>query len=333
MYTTPIQRSQTYPQTRQETAVVVSPAAKALDYFQESLALLGIDDSDSLTYERLKAGYKRASLRAHPDKPGGSKEKFDEVRKAFQYVEKILNRINPKFSPADEARMKGAVTREAAEAYRKAGAPAIQDEPPVALSAKKLDMSTFNRLFEENRLPDPSRDNGYGDWLKGGGGSDDIAMDARLKGKVTPQMFESVFREKALQQTDGSAIIKQQVPDSLIPTGGYELGGDVKNFTAPMGSDMQFTDLKEAYTTGSTRFQEVAHVNVVERSARSVAEAQRIREQEMARVDPDEGARIAAAAAALEERERQRRLRLAQQDTTAETWHDQLRRRLLVNTS
>jgi uncharacterized protein YaiL (DUF2058 family) len=146
-------------------------------------------------------------------------------------------------------------------------------------------------------------------------------------------MFESVFREKALQQTDGSAIIKQQVPDSLIPTGGYELGGDVKNFTAPMGSDMQFTDLKEAYTTGSTRFQEVAHVNVVERSARSVAEAQRIREQEMARVDPDEGARIAAAAAALEERERQRRLRLAQQDTTAETWHDQLRRRLLVNTS
>ena len=29
-----------------EHAIIVSPAAKALDYFQESLALLGIDESD-----------------------------------------------------------------------------------------------------------------------------------------------------------------------------------------------------------------------------------------------------------------------------------------------
>ena len=36
--------------------MIVSPAAKALDYFQESLALLGIDEAEGITVERLKAG-------------------------------------------------------------------------------------------------------------------------------------------------------------------------------------------------------------------------------------------------------------------------------------
>jgi hypothetical protein len=58
-----------------------------------------------------------------------------------------------------------------------------------------------------------------------------------------------------------------------------------------------------------------------------------MREAEMTRVDPDEKARLAAAAAAFEERERQRRLRLAQQDTAAESWADQMRRRLFVTNS
>ena len=92
-------------------------------------------------------------------------------------------------------------------------------------------------------------------------------------------------------------------------------------------------DLKEAYTTGSTRYHEVADVRVSERSVRSVEEAQRIREAEMSRVDPDEKSRIAAAAAAFEERERQRRMRLAQQDTASESWADQMRRRLFVTNS
>ena len=326
------QRAHTYPGATTSHAIVVSPAAKALDYFQECLELLGIGEQETLTPERLKSAFKRASLTAHPDKPGGSAEAFDALNRAYTYVGKILARINPNMSAAEKARMTATVTMETANAYRQSSAPpALPDQPPVALSAKKLDMGMFNKLFEENRLPDPARDSGYGDWMKSQGGSDDIAMDARLKGKVTPQNFEAVFRERALQQAPSTAITRRLEPDALIAPDGYELGGDVKNFTAAFGSDTQFTDLKEAYTTGATVFQEVADVKVRERSARTVGEAEKIRAEEMARVDPDEKSRIAAAAAALEERERQRRLRLAQQDTTAESWHDSLRRRLLVN--
>jgi hypothetical protein len=64
---------------------------------------------------------------------------------------------------------------------------------------------------------------------------------------------------------------------------------------------------------------------------RNPAEAKRIREAEMARVDPDEKSRIAAAASALEERERQRRMNLAKQDVAAERWHDMMRQRLHIS--
>jgi len=153
--------------TASTTSMIVSPAAKAMDYFQEALELLGIHDSEELTAELLKTAYRRVALRVHPDKAGGSKEAFDAVKQAYDYVLRILQRINPRFSPAEEARMTGPVTAETAAAYRSATAPpALPDTPPVALSAKKLDMGVFNRLFEENRLPDPSRDTGYGDWMK-----------------------------------------------------------------------------------------------------------------------------------------------------------------------
>jgi curved DNA-binding protein CbpA len=300
-----------------------------MDYFQESLAMLGIpEDEDDLTHEKIRAAFLRISRRAHPDK-GGSKEKFDELQRAYKYVGKILDRIKPRTSEADREKLTAPVTMDHARASRAAAEPAA----PVQLSAKKLDMSMFNRLFEENRLPDPQRDNGYGDWMSSQGGDDSVAADPRLKGKFNQTNFEAVFRERALKQTAGTEIIKRPEPDALFSPSGTEIGADTKNFTAAFGADTQFTDLKEAYTTGSTVFQEVADVRVTERSARSVAEAKRVREAEMSRVDPDESSRIAAAAAALERREAERRRRAAAADVAAESWSEQMRRRLFVTNS
>lgn len=303
------------------TEMVVSPAAKALDFFQEALGLLGISEADALTHELLRTAYKRASLSAHPDK-GGSAAAFDGLRRAYRYVERILDRVKPRTTAEETQRMSAPVTMENARASR------AEPVAPVKLSAKKLDMSTFNKLFEENRLPDPTRDSGYGDWLKSQDGSDSVTSDPRLKGKFNQEAFETVFREKAMRH--GGEIVKRLEPDAIVSTGGTELGGDTRNFTASFGAGTQFTDLKEAYTSGSTVFQEVADVRVTERSARTIQEAKRIREEAMSRVDPDEGSRIAAAAAALEERERQRQLRAAAADTTAEAWASQMRRRLMV---
>jgi RNA polymerase sigma factor (sigma-70 family) len=118
------------------TEIMVSPAARALDYFQESLLLLGIDENEGITPERLKAAYRSASLRAHPDK-GGSKEAFDEVVRSYKYVEKILARVNPAMNPETKARMTAPVTLENALSSRQT----LEDVAPIQLSAKKLDMS------------------------------------------------------------------------------------------------------------------------------------------------------------------------------------------------
>jgi hypothetical protein len=310
--------------------MIVSPAAKALDYFQESLELLGIAESETLTTERLKSAYRRASLAVHPDK-GGSPEQFDAVRRAYQYVGRILDRVRPPTSAEESARMSAPVSMETATAARTAGAPKMPSGPPVSLSAKKLDMSAFNRLFEESRLPDPDRDAGYGDWLRSKGGDAAPATDPRLRGKFNQEVFESVFRERALATAGGAALVRREGPDALVAMGGTELGGETRSFTAAMGAETQFMDLKDAYTTGATVYQEVAGVRVTERSApKTAAEARRLRDAEMARVVPDEEARIAAAAAAIEERERARRLRLAAADEAGAAWSEAMRRRLMV---
>ena len=326
MYTTAVR-----PSVRPSASgqMVVSPVAKAHDYFQDSLELLGLSEEEGLTHERLRTAYKRTSVRAHPDK-GGSEAAFDAVRRAYQYIEKILDRVSPRLSETEKKRRTEPVTMEAAQSFRSSSAPVIPDAPPVQLNAKKLDMTTFNKLFEEHQLPDPQRDTGYGDWLKGQGGSDEAVADPRLKGKFNQSMFESVFREKALQQQGNTQIARRLEPDALVSVAGVELGGVTDNYSAPMGSETQFTDLKQAYTTGSTVFQEVAGVRVSDRRVGSVKDAERQRAEEMARVDPEEGARIAAAAAALEERERQRRLRAAKQDEAGENWSEAVRRRLMV---
>jgi hypothetical protein len=306
--------------------MIVSPAAKALDYFQESLEMLGIDESETLTHERLKAAYKRATLTAHPDKPGGSAEAFDALNRAYTYVGKILDRVRPRTSAEEKARMTGEVSMESAMAARERSAPKALPTytgEPVKLSAKKLDMNMFNRLFEENRLPDPVRDSGYGDWLKGSEEAGGVSAAGGLAS------FESKVREFA--QRNPGAIVKRLEPDAIVGgRGATVLGEDGGNFTAAFGSDTQFTDLKEAYTTGAVAYLDVADVRVKERSARSVEEAQRIRETEMSRVDPDEKSRIAAAAAAFEQRERQRQLRMAAADTAMDAWAKSMRGRLAV---
>ena len=333
MYTTPV-TGHASGHASQSHAMVLSPVAKAHDFFQDSLELLGLSEEEGLSHERLRTAYKRASIRAHPDK-GGSEAAFDAVRRAYQYVEKILDRVSPRLSESEKKRRSAPVTMETAREFRASSAPVAregggEEGPPVQLSAKKLDMTTFNKLFDENRLPDPQRDTGYGDWLKGQGGSDEAASDPRLKGKFNQTMFEQVFREKALQQQGNTQIARRLEPDALVPVAGVELGGRNDNYSAAMGAETQFTDLKQAYTTGSTVYQEVAGVQVADRRVTSAKQAERIRAEEMARIDPDEGARIAAAAAALEQRERDRRMRAAREDEASETWADAMRRRLMV---
>jgi hypothetical protein len=131
---------------------------KAMNYFQNCLLVLELEEEVALTEELLRKAYKKAAIKAHPDK-GGSQQKFEAVTRAYAYLTDILHRIQG-------GRTKAGVV-EAPTILKDSRATSAKDWEmikPVKLNPKKLDMNTFNQMYEQTRMPDPD-DEGYGDWL------------------------------------------------------------------------------------------------------------------------------------------------------------------------
>ena len=329
------------------TLAKAPPPRRAMDYLHEAYNLLGIDDGKPLTHEALKSAYKRAAVKTHPDK-GGSPEAFDAVTRAFLYIQEILEKLIPKTgADGKDVRFSVAVTPE--EAMRARGinptAPAtknamkLEDAPPIALNPKKLDMNVFNKLFEENKLPDPDKDDGYGDWLK----SQDNARgtQAVMKGKYNADVFNRTFEEEAKR---GASVAKDQLskykpPSEMIlaPGFGTELGSGrpeqyTKTTTAITGNagGIGYTDLKYAYSEGSTFSQDIAGISLDGRP-KTMAEAEKEYGSAPRALTEEENRAVNAFQQAREAAELQRQQRLAARDVDHSAAHDRLKRRLMIS--
>ena len=376
------------PPPQQQQVALRAPKRKAIDYLHEAYDVLGLSDEDALSDERLRSAYKRAAMRAHPDK-GGSAEAFDAVTRAFLYLQNVMAKLVPKQGGGGAAGSASAAANYEAQVqargYRgggatanpvagrgvaRGGAAALEDDPtalwtgggrggqqqqqqqqqqaPIALNPQKLDMNVFNRLFDENRLPDPERDDGYGDWLQSqeassssGGGGGSSTGSGGLRAKFNASVFNSLFEQETTAGSQaakgaGSTVLQQwKPPDALVATAGVELGGGrPAQYTAPVGARVQYTDLRHAYTEGSTV---LAEASAQLQGAPSQGTRPRsLREMEAARaaqptVDPAEAAALAAFAARAEGVERERVRRLAAQDVDTDVASERMRSRLLIN--
>ena len=323
------------------TVATIPPPRRALDTLHESYSILGLDDSKPLTHEALRIAYKRAAVKAHPDK-GGSPDAFDAVTRAFLYVQEVLEKLIPKTT--NEARFGVPVTPEMAMAARgiHVVAPApkdamkLEDAPPIALNPKKLDMNLFNKLFEENKLPDPERDDGYGQWLK----SQETprgATNAAMRGKYNKDLFNKMFEEEARREKPAvaDALSKYKPPSELVlaPGFGTELGsGRPAQFTKTSvtgGRGLDYTDLKHAYGDGSTFSQEVSDVSMDGRP-RTLDEAKRAYGSAPETMSAQEAAAVAAFERTKAAAEEERRRRLAVHDVEAESMHERMKSRLMI---
>lgn len=318
----------------------VPPPKRALDTLHDSYLVLGIDDTKQLSHESLRAAYRKASIKAHPDR-GGSPAAFDIVTRAYLYLEEVLNKLIPRTAQeGDDKRFTAPVTKEAAMKAREvpltraaaerasAGSdlPVLEDKPPVSLNPKNLNMSVFNQLFEENRLPDPQND-GYGDWLKSNGEDIRTQSNDTLRSKFNSDIFNKMFSEQGSARQSEGHLAKYQQPNAITLTGGTELGAGKQLFTAPMGSKTKYTDLMYAYGEGSTFSQEVAGVQTETRNFDQIKREREaapvpLRSEEMAAVQSIERQRK------LAEEDRQRRM--AAQDVDTENVYTRMQRRLLV---
>lgn len=342
----PVQRSvNTIRDTTTDVLARVPPPKRALDYLHEAYGVLNIDDSKPLTHEILRTAYKRAATKAHPDK-GGTPEAFDAVTRAFLYVQEVLNKLIPKTATdgsdprftapvtMDEALKARGVTKTAPAAK---GVARLEDAPPVALNPKKLDMTLFNKLFEENRLPDPEGDDGYGDWLKSNDSSDTVseASSQKLRSKFNSDVFHKTFETEALKQSrESSAVAKYNQPAELVlaPTFGTELGSErPSQYTrqAGGGAGIGYTDLKYAYGDGATFSQQVTNVSLDGRP-KNLEEAKREYGTAPRALTADEMATAAAFDRAKERAEEERRKRMATRDVDSEALHARLQKRLMI---
>jgi curved DNA-binding protein CbpA len=297
---------------------------KALNYFQSCLAVLGLEEEVALTEDALKKAYKKAAIRAHPDK-GGTEEEFEAITRAHAYLGEIIRRVKGGRDKEGvvEAPNRLRDTRETAAAEWK-----MVD--PVRLNPKKLDLNLFNQMFEQTRIPDPEED-GYGDWLKG---SDDGAAGStapKFSGKFNRDVFNQMFEEDARGRGAQSQALAVRQPEALTlaPTHGVELGRTGGGgYTAAPNANLKFTDLRSAYTVENTITNQVADVRV---EARSFDQYSASRKKAPEPLSNRELEAIAAADAAMAKREKQRQIRAAQEDSLASQYFERMKRLVITN--
>ncbi len=320
------QRQTTAPSS---TAIVANAPSneKAVNYFSACLRILDLEEEVALTQESLKAAYKKAIIRAHPDK-GGSEKEFEAVTRSFAYLGEIIRRIHG-------GRAKEGVVEAptALRSTRTTEADAWKHVEPVALNPKNLDMNAFNSMFEQTRLPDPEEE-GYGDWLKGEE-ADTAGAGMKFSGKFNREVFHKMFEEEQQSKAkktgnQHNSLVVQEM--SLASRMGFatELGrGAKEDYTvAPHEGKMAYTDLKKAYTTYNTISHEVAGVRV---DARSLEQVSSERKGKVVPLSDPEMQALREAEAMAARAEEQRKLRMAQQAIQEQDHFERMKRLVIRN--
>jgi curved DNA-binding protein CbpA len=299
---------------------------KAMNYFSACLRILDLEEEVALTNESLKSAYKKAVIRAHPDK-GGSEKEFEAVTRAYAYLGDILKRINGGRSTEGKVEAPTALnnTRSGeAEAWKIA---------PIQLNPSKLNMDAFNTMFEKTRIPDPE-ESGYGDWLKGSESSASKAgANPAFGGKFNRDVFNKAFEEeRPLRAQGGNALVAQEL--SLARGMNYvtDLGRTARDdytvAAVETGRGQGFTDLKKAYTEYNTFTHQTTNVQL---PSGSIEQMVKERKSAPAPLADAEMTALREAEAALARQEEMRKRRVAEEAIAENSYFERMKRLVIRN--
>lgn len=179
--------------------------------------------SPNYTLDELKHAYKRKALEVHPDRPNGNADQFRLITKCYM---NLLERLKEKAKNAELSRLQQQsqnpttqdqrdklrdMFRERNEAIlKKGGAAASAERPAIGYldptNEKGFDVKLFNKIYEENKLWDPS-DEGYGDFMKTDEG----------EAPQTKELFGDEFNLDLFNQTFENHQLQQQKNVKLQP--------------------------------------------------------------------------------------------------------------------
>lgn len=297
---------------------------RAMNYFSACLRILQIEEEVAVTIDGLKAAYKKAVLRAHPDK-GGSEKEFEAVTRAYAYLGEILERIHG--GRAAEGKVEAPTALANTRATHEEKWKMVE---PVRLNPAKLDVKTFNDMFEKTKIPDPD-ETGYGDWLKGG---DSAATGPKFDGKFNRDVFNRAFEDEQKGRGSGpkqtGAIVAQEMSMASRMGFGVELGrtGRDDYTVSPNENGLKFTDLKKAYTDYSTFSQDIAGVRV---ENRTVQQYQAERKSAPVVFTDTEREQLQASERQMAQAEERRKLRVAQEAVEEGSYFERMKRLVIRN--
>lgn len=298
---------------------------KALSFFTTCLRVLDLAEEVALTEDALKKAYKKKAISAHPDK-GGSEEQFESVTRAYAYLSEIIKLV--KGQRTKDAETAALPSVDTVKAGRSEAATSFAQVEPVRLDPKNLNMETFNRMFEQTRIPDPE-DDGYGDWLKSAEATS-ASSGPKFSGKFNRNVFNQMFEDESKRGRAPQQALTVMTPEALImaPSLGLEIGRDrPQSYTAPANAPVNYTDLRQAYTTGATFSGEVAGVGYAPRSLENYKASregpQVLSDQERLMIEQHDRSR--------EDAEKQRQLRAAHEHVVADQYFERMKRLVIRN--
>jgi curved DNA-binding protein CbpA len=297
---------------------------RAMNYFSACLRILQIEEEVAVTVDGLKVAYKKAVLRAHPDK-GGSEKEFEAVTRAYAYLGEILERIHG--GRATEGKVEAPTALASNRATHEEKWKMVE---PVRLNPAKLDVKSFNDMFEKTKIPDPD-ETGYGDWLKGG---DSATTGPKFGGKFNRDVFNKAFEDEQKGRGSGpkqtGAIVAQEMSMASRMGYGVELGrtGRDDYTVSPNENGLKFTDLKKAYTDYSTFSQDIAGVRV---DNRTVQQYQAERKAAPVVFTDTEREQLQASERQMAQAEERRKLRVAQEAVEEDSYFERMKRLVIRN--
>ena len=301
---------------------------RAMNYFSACLRIMELEEEVALTEESLKSAYKKAVVRAHPDK-GGSEKEFEAVTRAYAYLGEILRRIHG--GRAKEGKVEAPA---ALKGSRTNDADAWKMVEPVRLNPSKLDMNSFNTMFEQTRIPDPE-ESGYGDWLKGednASANSQASKGPKFSGKFNREVFHKAFEDEQKAKSSGSSSANAIVAQEQTLAGRYatEIGRTARDdYTVAANDDgLKYTDLKKAYTEYNTFSQQTAGVKIENRTLDRYSKE---RDKAPAPLADYEMAALQASERAAAQAEEQRKLRLAQESVAENDYFERMKRLVIRN--
>ena len=276
--------------------------------------VLGLDKNTPFDERILKKAYIKRARKYHPDK-GGSKQMFQMISIAYTVLKKKLKDEKQDLSH-----------NELRKGYKE-----YLDERPEKinpnLTGQDFDIKLFNKIFDENKIPEPT-DDGYSKWMKESQGDDSSKV---FNGKFNKAMFDSVFAEekrKQEQKYGNSQLIKYEGPKALVSleSDTSVIGQDKIDDFSGNTSNLHYRDYRDAFTRSCLVSEETVDPR---QEYRSVEHFQQDRSNISYELSPEEARRQEYLENKRKKQEHKRRQITAQRDQNYELQYNKINSLLL----